>query len=47
VQVNDAILLVRYRDGARLQSALPLLERAVHIGPERRPAKKLILDEVS
>jgi pyrimidine-nucleoside phosphorylase len=46
VQKGDAILRLRYRDDARLRAALPLLEQGTHVGPVRRPAKDLILDEV-
>jgi pyrimidine-nucleoside phosphorylase len=46
VQKGDAILRLLYRDEARLQAALPLIEQGAHVGPSRRPAKELILDEV-
>ena len=46
VQRGDAILRLHYRDRARLQAALPLIEQGVHVGPAPRPAKDLIVDEV-
>jgi pyrimidine-nucleoside phosphorylase len=46
VQKGDAILRLHYRDAARLQAALPLIEQGVHVGPAPRPAKDLIVDEV-
>jgi pyrimidine-nucleoside phosphorylase len=46
VQKGDAILRLHYRDAARLQAALPLIGDGVHVGPQRRPAKDLIVDEV-
>ncbi len=46
VQKGDAILRLHYRDTARLQAALPLIQQAVRVGPVRRPGKDLIVDEV-
>jgi pyrimidine-nucleoside phosphorylase len=46
VQTGDAILRLHYRDAARLQAALPLLEQAMTVGPEAPPPKSLIIDEV-
>lgn len=46
VQKGDAILRLHYRDTARLQAALPLIEQGVRVGPVPRPAKNLIVDEV-
>ncbi|MCM3878534.1 MAG: thymidine phosphorylase [Vicinamibacterales bacterium] len=46
VQKGDAILRLHYRDAMRLQAALPLIEQGTHVGPVRRPAKDLIVDEV-
>jgi pyrimidine-nucleoside phosphorylase len=46
VQKGDAILRLHYRDTARLQAALPLIQQAVQVGPVRRPGKDLIVDEV-
>jgi pyrimidine-nucleoside phosphorylase len=46
VQKGDAILRLHYRDAMRLQAALPLIEQGTQVGPVRRPAKDLIVDEV-
>jgi pyrimidine-nucleoside phosphorylase len=46
VDRGDVVLRVLYRDESRLQSALPLLTRAVEVGPKPGPARPLILDEV-
>jgi pyrimidine-nucleoside phosphorylase len=43
---GDAILRVRYRDESRLARALPLIEQALRVAPERRPSKDLIIDEI-
>jgi pyrimidine-nucleoside phosphorylase len=46
VQKGDAILRLHYRDEARLQAALPLIGDGVTVGPQPRPTKDLIVDEV-
>ncbi len=46
VEETDAVLLLQYRDEARLQAALPLLRDAIQIGAAPRPAKDLIIHEV-
>jgi pyrimidine-nucleoside phosphorylase len=46
VDRGDVVLRVLYRDDSRLQSALPLLTRAVEVGPKPVAARPLILDEV-
>jgi thymidine phosphorylase len=46
VQTGDAILRLHYRDEARLHAALPLIGNGVTVGPQPRPTKDLIIDEV-
>ena len=46
VKASDAVLRLAYRDESRLRAALPLLARAVQVGPVPRPSKDLIVDEV-
>ena len=43
---SDAILLLHYRHEARLQAALPLVNDAVRVEAQPRPAKDLTIDEV-
>jgi len=46
VKPGDVILELRYRERARLETALPLVTRAIRVEPEPPPAKPLILEEV-
>ena len=46
VRNGDAILELRYRDGARLQAALPLVEAAVHVSPEPPTWQDLIIEVI-
>jgi pyrimidine-nucleoside phosphorylase len=47
VRAGDAILELHYRDRGRLESALPLAERAIEITAEARPFRPLILDRIA
>ena len=46
VRAGDAILELRYRDAARLQAALPLVDAAVQVSPEPPEWQDLIIEEV-
>src|SRR5437660_482029 len=46
VKPGAVILELRYRERARLETALPLVTRAIRVEPEPPPAKPLILEEV-
>ena len=46
VKPGDVILELRYRERVRLETALPLVTRAIRVEPEPPPAKPLILEEV-
>ena len=47
VRAGDPLLDICYRDRARLDAALPLIARAVHLADSRPEPKPLIVGEVS
>jgi pyrimidine-nucleoside phosphorylase len=47
VQKGDAVLRVRYRSRERLETALPLLLRAIRVSESPEPTVPLVIDEVS
>ena len=46
VRAGDVILELRYRNAARLQAALPLVDAAVQVSPEPPAWQDLIIEEV-
>ena len=46
VHAGDPILRVSYREQSRLNQAVPLLNEAIRVGPQRRTTGPLVLEEV-